>query len=241
MMRVKNITKRFGDHTVLRGVSIDVHDGETLVLLGKSGSGKSVLLKMLIGLIKPDSGSILIDDHDVTTMNYRELREYRKQFGFVFQEAALFDSLTVEQNLALALRQRGVTQEQVIREQVRNALDRVDLENIEHQSPSTLSGGMRKRVGLARAIVVKPQYMLYDEPTTGLDVSTAEDINQLILNLHSRLGITSVLVTHDVRGAVRLADRLAILHDGLILTVGTLEEIKKTNDPEVRNFIKDLP
>ena len=240
MIHVENIHKSFGKHAILRGVSFDVQDKETLVLLGKSGSGKSILLKMLIGLIKPDMGTIQIDRNDITTMSYSQLRDERRKFGMLFQEAALFDSLTVKENIALALRQRGIIREDAINEKVRYALDLVDLGDVENELPSTLSGGMKKRVGLARAIAPNPQYILYDEPTTGLDPETADEINLLIANLRSRLGITSVVVTHDIHSAVLVGDRFSILHRGLILISGTLEDLKNSKDEEVGKYVMGL-
>lgn len=240
MIRVENIHKRFGKHTILRGVSFDVREKETLVLLGKSGSGKSILLKMLVGLIKPDMGTIQIDHNDIATMSYSELRNERSKFGMLFQEAALFDSLTVKENIALALRRQGIIREDEIDRQGRYALDLVDLGDVENELPSQLSGGMKKRVGLARAIAPNPHYILYDEPTTGLDTETADEINLLIANLRSRLGITSVVVTHDIHSAVLVGDRFSILHNGLILITGTLEDLKNSKDEEVNKYVTEL-
>jgi phospholipid/cholesterol/gamma-HCH transport system ATP-binding protein len=240
MIHVEDIHKSFGKHTVLRGVSFDVREKETHVLLGKSGSGKSILLKMLIGLIKPDSGIIRIDQHDIATMSYSQLRSERRKFGMLFQEAALFDSLTVKENIALALRRQGMVRENEIDKQVRQALDLVDLGDVENELPAVLSGGMKKRVGLARAIAPNPQYILYDEPTTGLDPETADEINLLLTNLRSRLGITSVVVTHDIHSAVLVGDRFSILHDGMILITGTLEDLQNSNNEEAKKHVKEL-
>ena len=240
MIEIKNVGKHFGKHEVLHRVSFDVREKETLVLLGKSGSGKSVLLKILIGLITPDVGSVLIDSEDISTMTYRELRKVRRRFGVLFQEAALFDSLTVRENIALALRQQGIVQENEVTRQVRGALDMVDLGDVENELPSMLSGGMKKRVGLARAIAANPQYILYDEPTTGLDAETAGEINLLIANLRSRLGITSVVVTHDIHSAVLVGDRFSILHNGSILTTGTLDDLRSSRDNEVGKYVMEL-
>ena len=240
MIHVEHIQKSYGKHVILRDVSFDVREKETLVLLGKSGSGKSILLKMLIGLIKPNAGTIRIDDMDIAAMSYNQLRNERKKFGMLFQEAALFDSLTVKENIALALRRQGISRDDEIDRQVRTALDLVDLGDVENELPSVLSGGMKKRVGLARAIAPNPQYILYDEPTTGLDPETADEINLLIANLRSRLGITSVVVTHDIHSAVLVGDRFAILQGGMILMTGTLEELKNSKDEEVNKYVKEL-
>jgi len=240
MIHVEHIQKSYGKHVILRDVSFDVREKETLVLLGKCGSGKSILLKMLIGLIKPNAGTIRIDDMDIAAMSYNQLRNERKKFGMLFQEAALFDSLTVKENIALALRRQGISRDDEIDRQVRTALDLVDLGDVENELPSVLSGGMKKRVGLARAIAPNPQYILYDEPTTGLDPETADEINLLIANLRSRLGITSVVVTHDIHSAVLVGDRFAILQGGMILMTGTLEELKNSKDEEVNKYVKEL-
>jgi len=237
MVTVSNLWKSFEGKPVLRGVHLDVQEKETLVVLGKSGCGKSILLKMIIGLMKPDAGSILVDSSDVVTMTYSQLRALRFHFGFLFQGAALFDSLTVGENIALPLRRGGRWQERVIGDRVRTALDLVGLGAIENVMPATLSGGMKKRVGLARAIVPHPRYMLYDEPTTGLDVETADGISLLINDLRSRLGGTSIVVTHDIHSAFLVGDRFAILDGGVTLITGTREEIENSRDEDVRKYI----
>lgn len=238
MINIENVYKSFGEKEVHRGVNLDVRDGETTVILGKSGGGKSVLLKMIIGLVKPDAGSITVDGKEVTTMSFRQLQRLRFKFGFLFQGAALFDSMTVGENIELALRRHGDLKDADLRERVRYALSLVKLENVEHLMPSSLSGGMKKRVGLARAIALTPKYMLYDEPTTGLDVETADGINMLINELKRNLGVTSLIVTHDVHSAFVVGDRFAIFENGRFITVGTKDEIKNSSDPEVRKYIE---
>jgi phospholipid/cholesterol/gamma-HCH transport system ATP-binding protein len=216
---------------------MDIPDRETVVILGKSGGGKSVLLKMIVGLIKPDRGNILVDGAEVTTMSYRELRMLRLKFGFLFQGAALLDSLTVGENVALPLRYHRRKKVKDIRERVQQALSTVGLDGVEEMMPASLSGGMRKRVGLARAIVYQPPYVLYDEPTTGLDLETADGINLLINDLRNKLGVTSIVVTHDIRSAFLVGDRFAILNKGKIIMTGTADEIRNSQNDEVRKYI----
>jgi phospholipid/cholesterol/gamma-HCH transport system ATP-binding protein len=237
MINVRDIRKSFDGNPILRGVSFDVPDGETVVILGKSGCGKSVLLRMIVGLLKPDSGSIVVDGADVAAMTYPQLSQARLRFGFLFQGAALFDSLTVGENIALALRKRKEHTENEIHDRVRTALDLVGLPGIERSMPAGLSGGMKKRVGLARAIAPSPHYVLYDEPTTGLDMTTADGINQLINDLRSKLGVTSIVVTHDIHSAFVVGDRFTILDRGVTLMTGTREEIEKSKDEDVRKYI----
>jgi phospholipid/cholesterol/gamma-HCH transport system ATP-binding protein len=237
MITVQDIRKSFDGSTVLKGISFDVRDGETLVVLGKSGCGKSILLKMIIGLMKPDSGSIVVDGGDVVSMSYGQLRQVRLKFGFLFQGAALFDSLTVGENIALALRRGNHYEAQEVRDRVRSSLDLVGLGAVERAMPSGLSGGMKKRVGLARAIASSPQYVLFDEPTTGLDLATADGISLLINDLRSKLGVTSIVVTHDIHSAFIVGDRFAILDGGVTLMTGTREEIEGSRDEHVRKYI----
>ncbi len=237
MIKISNIWKQFNGEPVHCGVSVDIPDRETVVVLGKSGGGKSVLLKMIVGLVKPDKGTILVDGKDVTAMNYRQLREVRMKFGFLFQGAALLDSLTVGENVALPLeyhRRKKITD---IPARVHQALATVGLDGVEQMMPASLSGGMRKRVGLARAIVYQPPYVLYDEPTTGLDLETADGINTLINELRNKLGVTSIVVTHDIRSAFLVGDRFAILHEGKIIMTGTADEIRNSTNEEVRKYI----
>jgi phospholipid/cholesterol/gamma-HCH transport system ATP-binding protein len=237
MIHISNIWKSFDARQVHKGVNLNVRDGETTVILGKSGGGKSVLLKMIIGLILPDSGSIIVDGKEVTTMTFKQLQRMRFKFGFLFQGAALFDSMTVGENIELALRRHSDYKEGDIRERVKYALNLVKLENVEHLTPSNLSGGMKKRVGLARAIALTPKYMLYDEPTTGLDVETADGINQLINELKTTLGVTSIVVTHDVHSAFMIGDRFAIFDDGQFIETGSKEDIQNSTNENVRKYI----
>lgn len=238
MIKLTNIWKSFGTKQVHRGVNLEVHDHETLVILGRSGGGKSVLLKMIIGLIKPDNGSILVDGKEVTTLRYKQLQRLRFKFGFLFQGAALFDSMTVGQNIELALRRHSDYKDADITDRVKFALQLVKLENVEHLMPSSISGGMKKRVGLARAIALTPKYMLYDEPTTGLDVETADGINLLINEMKTTLGVTSIVVTHDVHSAFVVGDRFAIFENGEFIMTGTKDDIRNSPNPEVRKYIE---
>ena len=215
-----------------------MRDNETLVIIGRSGGGKSVLLKMIIGLIKPDSGAIKVDGKDVLAMTYKQLQRMRFKFGFLFQGAALFDSMTVGENIELALRRHSDYQSADISERVKFALGLVKLQNVEHLMPSNISGGMKKRVGLARAIALTPKYMLYDEPTTGLDVETADGINLLINELKTMLGVTSIVVTHDVHSAFVVGDRFAIFENGQFIMTGTKDDIRNSSNPEVRKYIE---
>lgn len=238
MIVLTNIWKSFGDKQVHNGVNLTVNDRETTVILGRSGGGKSVLLKMIIGLIKPDSGSIMVDGKEVTGMSFRQLQRLRFKFGFLFQGAALFDSMTVGENIMLALRRHSDYTEADIQEKMRYALNLVKLDNVHHLMPSSLSGGMKKRVGLARAIALTPKYMLYDEPTTGLDVETADGINVLINDLKSELGVTSIVVTHDVHSAFVVGDRFGIFEQGQFIAQGTKDEIRGSSNDNVRKYIE---
>ncbi|HEX9005872.1 MAG TPA: ATP-binding cassette domain-containing protein, partial [Bacteroidota bacterium] len=237
MIQIRDIWKSFGGAGVHCGLSLDIPEHQTLVIVGKSGGGKSVLLKEIIGLTAPDSGSIRVDGDEVTTMSYRRLRALRRKFGFLFQGAALFDSMTVGENVALPLQYAPGVRKHEIPRRVTEALHTVGLENAEELMPSSLSGGMRKRVGLARAIVQTPPYVLYDEPTTGLDMETADGINLLINKLRDELGVTSVVVTHDLRSAFVVGNRFAVLDNGKFIATGTAEEIRATQDEDVRKYI----
>lgn len=234
---ITDLHKSFGANHVLRGVDLAVEQGESLVVIGGSGSGKSVLIKHIIGLLKPDRGSIEVDGQEVTTMAKRELKELRKRFGMLFQAAALFDSLTVGENVAFPLVEHTRARRSEIAERVRETLALVGLPDAEHLYPAELSGGMKKRVGLARALVMEPEVILYDEPTTGLDPILADAINDLIVEMRERLAITSIAITHDMVSAYKIGHRLAMLYQGKIIFTGTPQECKNTDDPMVRQFI----
>lgn len=239
MINVRNVHKNFGSNRVLRGVTIDVHDGETLTIIGGSGSGKSVFLKHLVRLSRPDAGEILVDGVNITKAQSEDMVfEVQNKFGFLFQGAALFDSMSVGENVAFGLRnlKRNLSDREV-RDTVREKLDLVGLGQIEEMPPAELSGGMRKRVGLARAIAHAPKYIVYDEPTTGLDPITGDMINDLIRRLQERLGVTSIVVTHDIVSAYKISDRIAMLYEGKIIDSGTPDEIKKTDNLFVRQFV----
>jgi len=240
MIEVRDVKKSFGRQAVLNGVSLQIAQGESLVIIGRSGGGKSVLLKVLIGLLFPDAGAVLIDDQNIIGMNERQLLKVRHKFGMLFQSAALFDSLNVADNIAFALRRERVHSEADIRQKVRDALEMVELAGIEEKRPSELSGGMRKRVGLARAIVYKPEIVLYDEPTTGLDPVVSDSIDQLIVRVRDRLEVTTVAVTHDMRSAGRIGQRIVMLHEGRIHASGTPDEIFKSTDPIVHRFVNGI-
>lgn len=237
MIEIKNIHKTFNGHHVLDGVNLTINTGETTVIMGRSGCGKSVLLKHIIGILKPDSGQILIDGKDVTKMNEKSLGALRMKFGMLFQGAALFDSLNVLENVGFGMIEHTGATYEAIAKRVKECLSLVGMRGIEQKKPAELSGGMRKRVGLARAIALRPQILLYDEPTTGLDPIMADAINDLIVELHNKLNVTSIAVTHDMTSAYKIADRMAMLYNGKIIAVGTPDEIKATKDPIVRQFI----
>jgi len=236
MIKIEGLWKRFGSNEVLRGLDLEIRDGETIVVIGQSGGGKSVLLKHLCGLLKPDRGRVLVDGTDIVPLGEEELTPIRKQFGFLFQGAALFDSMTLYDNVAFPLREERRVESEV-NKRVEEALKIVDLLEAQDKKPAELSGGMRKRAGLARAVVANPKYVLYDEPTTGLDPIRADNINEMVLRLHDKLHVTGVAVTHDMVSAYKIADRIAMLHEGRIHIVGTPKEIQATQDPVVRQFI----
>jgi phospholipid/cholesterol/gamma-HCH transport system ATP-binding protein len=237
MIQIQGLRKSFNGTEVLRGVDFEVRDGETVVVIGRSGGGKSVLLKHLCGLLRPDSGRVIVDGVDIEPLSERELTPIRKKFGVLFQGAALFDSMTVFENVAFPLRQERKLDESEITKRVERALSIVDLLNAKDKKPAELSGGMRKRAGLARACVANAKYILYDEPTTGLDPVLADHINDLILYTRDQLRVTSLAVTHDMASAYKIADRIAMLHEGRIHAVGTPKEIQTTTDPIVRQFV----
>jgi phospholipid/cholesterol/gamma-HCH transport system ATP-binding protein len=244
MILLRDVHKRFGSQVVLDGVNLDVQEGETLALLGPSGTGKSVLLKHIIGLIRPDSGIVVVDDQDVGKLRRKELAELRSRIGYVFQNGALFDSMDVFENVRLGITDEDkFRDEDYARERVAGCLKLVNLApEVMAKFPAELSGGMRKRVGIARAIAGSPKYLLYDEPTSGLDPVNADVIDGLVKRLDNELGVTSVMVTHDVRGAFRTADRLALLTGGKIVQQGTQEEFLKSNNPKVQEFLeRDFP
>ena len=241
MIRLDNVHKSFGTKHVLRGFSLDVSEGETMVVIGGSGTGKSVAIKHIVGLLEPDEGTVFVDGQEVPELSLREVYDLRAHIGYVFQFAALFDSLTVAQNVAMGLKKLSHLSGAEVRSRVSEALALVDLLNIEDRYPAELSGGMRKRVGIARAIARRPKYMLYDEPTTGLDPVTASVIDQLMIRLRERLSVTSIVITHDMKSAYAVGSRIAMLHEGRIRQVGTVEEIQASTDPIVRQFIEGRP
>ncbi len=237
MIEIINLTKSFNRKPVLRKLNLTIEKGETLVVIGRSGCGKSVLLKHIIGLMRPENGQILVDGEDVTRAKGREMERIRFKFGMLFQGAALFDSLSIGENVGFSLTEHTTLDEESIAARVREALQTVGLKGIEEMKPSELSGGMRKRVGLARAIIRNPQIMLYDEPTTGVDPIMGDAINDLILELHDKLKVTSVVVTHDMTSAYKIATRIAMLYEGKIIEIGAPDQIRNSRNPIVRQFI----
>lgn len=238
MIDITNIYKSFNSKQVLDGVSLSINTGETMVIIGGSGCGKSVLLRHIIGLMRPDRGTIKIDGTDISKIPHNDLFAMRKRLGMLFQGAALFDSLTVAENVGLGLKEHSEYKSGQISEIVNRKLEMVGMAGTGDMMPSELSGGMKKRVGLARAIAMDPEYMLYDEPTTGLDPIMADKINDLIIDLRNKMTLTSIAVTHDMVSAGKIADRIAMLHQGRIIFCGTPEEIKKSPDERVQRFIK---
>lgn len=241
VIRIENLVREFEGRRVLDGINLDVYKGETLVVMGGSGCGKSTLLRHIIGGLKPDSGKVYLFGKDITSAKESELDEIRKKFGMLFQSAALFDSLTVEGNVSLPLREHTKLDEHIIKIVVKMKLELVGLRGLGHLYPSQISGGMKKRVGLARAIALDPEVVFYDEPTAGLDPIVGGVIDKLILDLSDKLSITSVVVTHDMNSVFRIADRIAMLHKGKILQVGTPDEIRDTKDEIVKQFITGSP
>ena len=237
VIKVENLIRTFGERRVLDGVNLEIYEGETFVIMGGSGCGKSTLLRHLIGALKPDSGKVLIKDKDITSINEQQLDVIKKRFGMLFQSAALLDSLTVEENVSLPLREHTKLAPDIIKIMVRMKLSLVGLRGFESYMPAELSGGMKKRVGLARAIAMDPDIVFYDEPTAGLDPVVSGVIDKLILDLSKKLLITSVVVTHDMQSVFRIADRIAMLHKGKILQIGTPEEIKNSSQAIVQQFI----
>jgi phospholipid/cholesterol/gamma-HCH transport system ATP-binding protein len=236
---IENLHKKFGDQTVLNGISLQVEHGETVAVLGRSGTGKSVLLKLIIGLQPSDSGSVTIEGQQVTGLDVKQLNEVRKKIGFLFQQAALYDSLTVEENVAFPLSRHTTMSDADRSKRVRELLGSVGMDQDLKKMPSELSGGMQKRVGLARALALDPNILLFDEPTAGLDPITAAEIGQLILELKKKRQMTAVVVTHDIRGAKVFSDRMVLIHEGNILAEGPLAELEKSQQPVVVQFLKD--
>ncbi len=238
MISLQHLYKSFGGKPVLQDMSIDVERGETVVIVGGSGTGKSVTLKHIIGLLKPDRGKVIVDGHDVTSMQSRDLNEFRRRFGMSFQEGALFDSMSVYENIAFPLRRHTKMKEPEIRARVEECLEDVHLHGVEKKRPSELSGGMRRRVGFARAISLKPEILLFDEPTTGLDPVISDVIAELICEMDMKLGTTTVTITHDMKVAFKIADRVAMLHKGSIIESGTPEDFQRSTNPIVQQFIE---
>ena len=237
VVRIKGLSKKFRENQVLKSVDLDIHKAENVVVLGKSGSGKSTLIKCMVRLMEPDDGEICIFGKDMANIDYEELNQYRTRIGFLFQGSALYDSMTVRENLAFPLRhhKRDMGKDEVDA-LIREVLENVGLPDAGNMMPAELSGGMNKRIGLARTLILKPEIMLYDEPTTGLDTATAKEISQLILNMQRKYKISSLIITHDIACAKMTADRVVILKDGTIVTEGTYEEVEKNDDEWVKSF-----
>ena len=237
MISLKNVSKRFGEHWVLHDCTVDVAAGETLVVIGSSGTGKSTLLRTVIGLLPPDSGTVLVDGQDVHALDAKGLKRLRQRMGYLFQSGALINWLNVQDNVGLPLVENHAPPPDELEERVNRSLDLVGLAGTNYLMPSQLSGGMRKRVGLARSLITNPEIILYDEPTTGLDPVTAHIIDQLIVDLRAKLGVTSVVVSHDMEGVYRVADRVAMLYDGRVIAMGTPDDFRNSADPIVRQFV----
>ena len=240
-IELRDVRRAFGQHEVLRGLDLEVLDGETLSIIGFSGAGKSVILKHIVGLLQPDMGEVIVDGQDLSELDLEPLNELRRDIGYVFQFAALFDSMSIADNVAMGLRRVPGLYDEEIMSRVRECLALVDLDGVEDRYPSELSGGMLKRAGLARAIATRPKYLLYDEPTTGLDPVTLTVIDRLIVRMKEELGVTGIVITHDMDSAYRISDRIAMLHDGRVRISGTVEEIKASDDVFLRSFIDGRP
>ena len=238
MIRVEHLTKAFNGHPVLQDVSLEIQEGETLAIIGRSGSGKSVLMKHIIGLLKPDQGRVFVDGTDISSISYGELRLVRRQFGVLFQGGALFDSMSAFDNVAFPLRTFTRKSEAEIHKETQKCLDLVHLPHVGTVNPSELSGGMRKRVALARAIALRPRYIIYDEPTSGLDPETSTTINDLIKGLASQLDITSIVVTHDMHSVLSIADRVAFIHNTRMHWVGSVSDLHASEDEVLHAFVK---
>jgi phospholipid/cholesterol/gamma-HCH transport system ATP-binding protein len=237
VIRLVDVHKAFGEKRVLEGFTLDVQEEETMVIIGYSGTGKSVAIKHIVGLLEPDAGDVYVDDQHVNALTRQQLYELRSHIGYVFQFAALFDSMSIGENVAMGLHTKTEMTRADIDERVREALDLVDLPDVAHRFPAELSGGMRKRVGIARAIALRPKYILYDEPTTGLDPVTSAVIDQLMVRMREKLGVTGIVITHDMRSAYTVGSRIAMLYQGRVRQVGTVAEIQASTDPIVRQFI----
>jgi phospholipid/cholesterol/gamma-HCH transport system ATP-binding protein len=241
LISLQNVHKAFGPKRVLQGFTLEINEGETMVVIGFSGSGKSVAIKHIVGLLEPDQGEVWVDGKEVPKLPRSELYELRSHIGYVFQFAALFDSYSIGENVAMGLRRQGLLSPAEIDVRVHEALELVDLPNVAEHFPAELSGGMRKRVGIARAIALRPKYVLYDEPTTGLDPVTAATIDELMIRMRDKLGVTSVMITHDMRSAFAVGTRIAMLYDGMVRQVASVAEIRASTDPIVRQFIEGRP
>ena len=237
MIEVRGLVKQIGSQEILRGVDLTVAKGETLVIIGRSGGGKSVLLKHLIGLMQPDAGENWIEGENITGLSERKLAAIRQKVGILFQGGALFDSMTVEENIAFPLEEAGERNAEVVRKKVAEMLEVIELEGEEKKMPVNLSGGMKKRVGLARSIIRRPSCVLYDEPTAGLDPVVSDSINRLIRRLQQRFGVTSIVVTHDMKSAFHIADHIAYLHEGRIYFYGTTQDLEVSDDPIIQDFL----
>jgi len=237
MIEIIDVHKSFTGKPVLNGVNLTINKGETLTIIGRSGEGKSVLIKHIIGLLEPDKGKILIDNEDINKHSSKQMVKLRRRFGMLFQGSALFDSMTVDENVGLGLREHTDIPEHAIRSIIKEKLSQVGLFKVENLKPAELSGGMKKRVGLARAIAMDPEFILYDEPTTGLDPIMADTINNLIIHLQNTLDITSIAVTHDMVSAYKISDRIAMLYKGKIIFTGSPVEVKNSDNPVVQQFI----
>ncbi len=238
IIQVVGLHKAFGEHQVLKGIDLAVPAGSTLVILGGSGSGKTVLMKHLIGLLKPDQGQVIVDGEDLVPLGAEDLARVRRKFGMVFQAAALFDSMTVFENVSFPLKEHTKMSEEEMRKIVKDKLGIVGLKNVEEKFPADLSGGMRKRVGLARAIVLDPKIVLYDEPTTGLDPITTDYVDEMILDAKQALGVTSVVISHDIASSFKVADNVAFLYDGLIADQGPPKRLRHSQVPALKQFLQ---
>lgn len=237
MIQIQNLTKSFGDNLVWEDVSFDIHDGETIAIIGRSGCGKSVLVKHLNALIYPDEGDVIIDGNNIFELEYVELRKMRQRFGVLFQGSALFDSINTFENIAFPLRYFTDKDEEQIREEVMEALQMVNLEDAAEKSIAELSGGMRRRIALARATILTPDYLIYDEPTSGLDPQTSDEINELIINLAKNMNITSIVVTHDIHSVLEIAETVAFLDNKQLCWHGTVEEMRQSDNKLLKDFV----